>query len=175
MICTLIQIKTKDNNNTPVYYRVCTSSHDVVFQGDTYLAIGDIVNIDNNEATAELNKTGTTVTVGGIDPAFQAELDSGGFIRAPIDIIIADVPDNDNVVSTYSYYHRGYCDTPVTTLDFNSGTITMTIETANIFVNLDLKSTLLGSSISNHSSRHQGDKFFEYSANVDMEETCVLN
>jgi len=170
MICTLVELRLNDGSGGFNIIRLATSPFDVILNTDVYIGSGDLLDISDTETTNEISKSGLTVALGGIDISYQAELDSDGFIRAPIDILIAEVPDNSNVVSTYTYYHRGYCDTPATKVDYKAGNITLSVETTNVFTDIDRKPDLLRCSVASHSSRHPGDKFFEFTADVDIDE-----
>ncbi len=171
MDCVLVQIKIKDGLGGFQYYRINTSPYDVVFDSNTFTSAGEILSIGDYEELTEVDKTGLDIQLSGIDPAIQADIDSGAFIRAPIDIIIAYVPDGDNVVSTYAYHHRGYCDSPITKIDYESNTVTLNIETTNVFTDIDREPDLNRSSMATHSARHNGDKFFQYTADGETEET----
>lgn len=171
MLCTLIELRLKPFGETaPAPVRISNAPFDVVFNGNVYTAAGDALKIESTEDTSEVSKTGVSVTLSGLNVNFQNEISNGGFVRAPIDIIKADVPDGSNVVATYAYYHRGYCDTPLMEVDYDSNTLTIGVETSNIFVDLDKEPSLLKCNMASHSSRHVGDKFFEFTADVDLEE-----
>jgi len=170
MICNLVHLQLNDFNGGLIHYRLSTSQFDVILNGDVYSATGDVLKIDTTEDTGEVSKTGLTISLSGIDPAIQADIDAGSFVRAPIDIYIADVPDGSDTVSSYNFYHRGYCDTPITEMDYNSGTISIQLETTNVFTDIDKIPNLLRSSLASHSSRHANDKFFEYVADIDITE-----
>jgi len=106
----------------------------------------------------------------GLDPAFLAEIDSGAYLRAPVDVYIANVPDGTNTVASYSFFHRGYCDTPITGLDYTSNKLTVEIEAFNVFTDIDKTPSLMRSSLSSHASIHAGDKFFQYVADIAITE-----
>ncbi len=171
MECTAIEIKLNDGNGGFDVLRIATSPFDVVLNGDVYTATGDVLEISKSESTGEISKTGLNLKMTGIDPTFQTHLDAGGFIRAPITILTCLVPDGSNVVTVYEYYHRGFCDTPLTQVDYDTGTLTISLETNNVFTDIDKIPNLLRSSMASHSSRHPGDKFYQYTADVDVEET----
>jgi len=139
--------------------------------GDVYQSTGDLLQIgDGSGSETELVSTGLTVSLSGVDPSYQAEIDNNGFLRAPIDLMLVKVPDGSNVATEQIYYHRGLCDTPQTIIDSTSGTITIQIETQSILGDLDKTPSLTKCSFSVHSSRHAGDKFFEYTADAETQE-----
>lgn len=168
MQCTLVHIKINDNG-VIFDYRLATSPFDVVLNGATFTATGDLLKITDSEETNEISKTGITVQLDGLNQQFQAEIDAGNFVRSPIDVYIANVPDGTNVVDTYEFYHRGYCDTPTMNVDYETGSVMVSVDTTNIFTDLDRIPDLMRSSMASHSSRHNGDKFFEYVANGEGE------
>ena len=173
MKCTLIELQLHDGSGGFDILRITTAPFDVQLNGNMYTSTGDLLSISSSEESDQMSKTGLTLQMNGINISFQAQLDNGGFIRAPIDIIHADVPEGTNVATSYLYYHRGYCDTPVSAIDYESGTISLAMETTNIFIDIDKTPSLLRSSLSNHRARHPGDLFFQYTADVDIEETWI--
>lgn len=153
-------------------HRLTSNSFDVVYNGNNYSAVGDLLNFDDIENMAELTSIGTSISLNGIDPAYRIEIDNGGFLNAPIDISIAQLPDNTNVVpdNTAAYFHRGTCDTPNTEIDYASGTMSINIGTRSVFGSLDKIPDLCRTSQSSHKARHAGDDFFKYVASVAQEE-----
>jgi len=170
MICNLVHLQINDLNGGVIHYRLSTSNFDVSFNGNTYTSTGDLLKITNSENTNQISKTGIKITMSGLDPAFLTEIDSGAYLRAPIDIYTVNIPDGTNVVSSYAFYHRGYCDTPVTGIDYTSNKLTVEIETTNVFTDIDKTPSLMRSSLSAHASIHSGDKFFQYVADIDITE-----
>lgn len=166
MICTLVQLVTKDGSGNLTVYRLSNAPFDVVLEGQTYTAAGHTLSIGENEEGSEIFKTGIDINLNGLDPSLRSEIDLSGFVKAPIDVLIANVPDGTNVASSYSYYHRGFCDSPIYQVDSESGTLSISISTENAFTDLDLRPSLLRCSQASHSSRHNGDKFFEYCADA---------
>lgn len=151
--------------------RLTTAPFDVIWNGYTFQASGDLLQIDGLDTTADLTTIGTVVTLQGVDPSFQIEIENSGFLKAPIDLLIADIPEGTNIATTASYWHRGYCDTPATTVDYENETITIGVETQSIFQSLDRVPDLMRTSQSNHQAHHNGDRFFEYVADTPVEET----
>jgi len=158
-----------------IVHRMCSASHDVQYNGHTYRAVGDLLSIDDIESTADLTTLGTSITLSGIDPAYRQEIDNGGFLRAPIDIMIAQLPEGSDTVpdNTAGYYHRGTCDTPNTEIDYSTGSLTIAINTQSVFGNLDKIPDLCRTSQSSHEARHPGDKFFTFVAAVTQEEKWI--
>lgn len=170
MKCLLVRLKLHDGNGGFNQLLLSTAPFDVVLDGDVFVGSGDLLQIEKSESTNEISKTGTTIQLNGIDPVYQADISNGGFIRAPIDILVANVPEGTNVVDMYTFHHRGYCDTPAMELDHETGTLSVGVETNNVFIDIDRVPDLLRCSMATHASRHAGDKFFEYTADVDLEE-----
>lgn len=150
--------------------RLCNAAYDIVWNGYNYQATGDLLKIDGLESTADLTTKGTTVTLQGVDPAYQNAIDTNGFLNAPIDILLAEVADGSNIANTASYWHRGFCDSPATVVDYSSGTITIAVDTQSVFKRLDQTPNLMRTSQANHQAHHSGDKFFEYVANTPTKE-----
>lgn len=171
MKCLLVKLKLHDGDGGFNVLNMSTAPFDVVLNSETYIGSGDLLKISTSEQTNEISKSGITVQLNGIDPIYQVEIANGGFVRAPIDVMVGNVPDGTNVVDVFSYHHRGYCDIPAMAVDHESGTLSVGVETTNIFTDIDRIPDLLRCSMATHSSRHNGDKFFEYTADVDLTET----
>ena len=170
MKCLLVRLKLHDGDGGYNELSLSTAPFDVSLDGVLFAGSGDLLEIDDSEETNEISKSGISIQLNGIDPVYQAELTDGGFVRAPIDVMVANVPDGTNIVDVYSYHHRGYCDTPAIEMDYDTGTLSIGVETTNVFTDIDRVPDLLRCSMATHSSRHSGDKFFEYTADVDITE-----
>jgi len=153
-------------------HRLTSNSFDIEYNGHNYSAVGDLIGMESIENMAELTSIGMSISLSGIDPAYRQEIDNGGFLRAPIDISIAQLPDNTNVVpdNTAAFFHRGTCDTPNTEIDYDAGTMSINIGTQSVFGNLDKIPDLCRTSQSSHKARHAGDDFFKYVASIAQEE-----
>lgn len=170
MNCVLLEIRLKDGVGGFNAFRVTTAPYDIEYNGNTFTATGDLLNIEELEEGTELTTRGLTITLNGVDPAYQAEMQGNGFVRAPVDVLLATVPEGTNVPSSISFFHRGYCDSPMTEVDYENGLMTVQVETNSIFTDLDRKPDLLRCSMASHQTRHPGDRFFEFTSDVDLEE-----
>lgn len=150
--------------------RMTNAPYDIIWNGYQFIGNGDLLQIDGLETTADLTTIGTTVTLQGVDPAFQQQIDANGFLNAPIDILLADVPEGANIASSAAYWHRGFCDTPATVVDYQNSTITIGVETQSIFKQLENVPDLMRTSQTNHQAYHDGDRFFEFVADTPVEE-----
>jgi len=154
------------------FVRICTAAHDVTYNGYNYTAVGDLLEVEGLEEEADLVTKGTTLKLNGIDPAYRQEIDRNAFRLAPIDILIAELPDGTNEVSVAQYWHRGFCDSPNTVIDYSADVQQLVIEvsTQSIFGNLDKIPDLVRTSQSSHEATHSGDKFFTYVADASLAE-----
>lgn len=150
--------------------RLSNAPYDIIWNGYTFAGNGSLLQIDGLDSSADLTTVGTTVTLQGVDPAFQQQIDANGFLNAPIDILLAEIPDGTNIASSAAYWHRGFCDTPATVVDYENSTITIGVETQSIFKQLDMVPNLMRTSQTNHQAHHNGDRFFEYVADTPTEE-----
>lgn len=148
------------------YVRLCTASHDVIYNGFTYTAVGDLLKIDKLDEEADLITKGTILTLNGIDPSYRAEIDRNAFKFAPIDILIGVLPEGSAEVSDAQYWHRGTCDSPNTVIDYSGEVEQLVIEvsTTSIFGNLNATPSLTRCSQSSHEATHNGDKIFSFVA-----------
>ncbi|HHF0536540.1 TPA: hypothetical protein ACPHTZ_000493 [Vibrio alginolyticus] len=156
-------------------HRMCTAPFNVTYNGYEYIGIGDIINIDELDLTADLTSIGLSFTLGGIDPAYRREIDNNGFKRAPIEVLLATVADGTNVVpdNTAIFYHRGTCDTPNTSIDHDTGTLVINITTQSMLGNLKKIPDLCRTSQATHTARHPGDDFFKFVATTEQEELWI--
>lgn len=150
--------------------RLTNAPYDIVWNGYLFTGNGDLLQIDGLETTADLTTIGTTVTLQGVDPAFQQQIDANGFLNAPIDVLLADVPEGTNIAASAAYWHRGFCDTPATVVDYQNSTITIGVETQSIFKQLENIPNMMRTSQANHQAHHNGDRFFEFVADTPVEE-----
>lgn len=155
--------------------RFTNASYDIIHNGETYVASGDMLQISEITDTYEVSTQGLTISLSGISN-IQSSINLDAFLNAPIDVLIAEVPNGSNVASAVTYYHRGYCDTPVQKVDRDSGTTQIDVETQSVFKALDKRPEFLSCSYSAHAARHPGDKFMEFVANTTLgEETWKTN
>lgn len=167
----LIELRYKNHETNEVtVFRVTSAPFDISYNGYNWTAAGDLISIGNHESNYELITEGLSVTLSGINSAYQSIIDQNGFRNAPIDIYLANVPDNTNVASSAIFYHRGYCGTPVTEFDETSGSISIIFDTQSVFKSLDRNSQLMTTSLSHHQSLHSGDDFFQYTADTGIGE-----
>ncbi|HHF2952154.1 TPA: hypothetical protein ACPJ0E_001755 [Vibrio diabolicus] len=167
----LVELRYKDHSNgeiTPV--RLTSAPFDVEHAGVTWSAAGDLLSIGKTESTYELITDGLEITLSGINQAYQAIIECHGFRNAPVDVLLATLPENTNVVSSAKYYHRGFAMTPVTEFDESTGSITVAFETQSAFKNLELNNQLMTTSLAHHQSLHPNDKFFQYTADTSLGE-----
>jgi len=153
-------------------HRICSAPFDIEYNGYEYTGAGDLIGIEDLDLSADLTTIGVTLTLSGIDPAYRSEIDSGGFKKAPIEVLLATVPEDTNIVpdNTAIYYHRGTCDTPNTVIDHDAGEMQIEISTESILGNLSKVPDLCRTSQASHTARHAGDDFFKYVASISQEE-----
>jgi hypothetical protein len=163
------------------FHRLTTAMHDVEYEGYTWDGVGDLISVDDIQNTAEIASLGTTVTLSGIDPAYRQEIDQNGFKKAPIRILAADLEDNTNVITNAVVIHAGTCDTPITEIDYEQGTMTIGVSTVSIWGDLEKTPDLTRSSYATHSSIHsynmngdyEPDQFFKFVASTSIEEDWI--
>ena len=168
----LVDVDLKANNETGFIHRVCSAMHNIMYEGHEYIAAGGLLRIDDLQTTSDLTSIGTTVELSGIDPVFRTEIDNGSFLKAPIDIRVGLLPDNTNIIpaGTAGFVHRGFCDTPNSTIDYNSGSLVITITTESVFQSLTKIPDLMRCAQSSHEATHNGDKFFTWVASTVQKE-----
>lgn len=167
----LLELRYKNHETNEVTpFRLTSAPFDVTYGGYTWTAAGDLLSIGDQESNYELITEGLDITISGINQAYQSIIEQNGFRNAPVDIWIASVGENTNVVSAAKYYHRGFAGTPVTEFNESTGTISIVFETQSAFKSLDRNSQLMTTSISHHQALHTGDTFFRYVADTSLGE-----
>jgi hypothetical protein len=167
----LMRIDYKDHVTQEVtQVRFTNAPFDVVYMEETWQAAGDLLSIGKQESNYEIVTEGIEIKLSGINTSLRPVIDRHGFRQAPVDIFLATLPENTNIVSAASYYHRGFALSPVTELDEESGTITVIFETQSAFKSLERNSHLMTTSIAHHQSLHPNDQFFQYVADAGLGE-----
>ena len=170
----LIEVKILDFAVTPpapLTVRFTNAPFDVTMAGNIFTAAGDLLGIGDFNRSYELLVDGLELSLSGVNVAYQAAVNSGGFKKAPIDIWLAQVSEGSNEVQSAVYYHRGYMGTPVTEHDETNGTITISARTESAFKSLDKIAAIMSNSLAHHQSLtndptgvRADDRFFQYTA-----------
>ncbi|KAB0285473.1 hypothetical protein F2P58_23470 [Vibrio fortis] len=167
----LVHMTYKDHSTgelTPV--RLTNAPFDVKHAGAIWSAAGDLLSIGDTESTYELITEGLEITLSGINQAYQTIIEKQGFRYAPVDVLLATLQPESNIVNSAKYYHRGFALTPVTEFDEDSGTISVAFETQSAFKNLDKNNRLMTTSLAHHQTFHPTDMFFQYTADTSFGE-----
>ncbi|EGR0690385.1 hypothetical protein E2K20_06000 [Vibrio parahaemolyticus] len=165
----LLELRYKDQSTgevTPV--RLTNAPFDVQHGGVTWSAAGDLLEIGETESSYELITEGVEITLSGVNPVYRVILEQEGFRNAPVDILLATLPDGTDTVSSAKYYHRGFAQTPVTEFDEASSSISVKFETESAFKSLDKTRFLMSTSLAHHQALHAGDMFFQYTADTSF-------
>ena len=172
-----------DLTNAPAgrFHRLCTAAQNITYNGYEWLAVGDLLEVDDLQNTCEIASLGTTITLSGIDPNYRSEIDANGFNNAPITLFTADLVGELNTVENVTIVHSGTCDTPVTEVDYESGTMTIAVSTISIWGDLEKKPDLSRNSFATHSATHcynsngdfEPDEFYKFVASVADEEDWI--
>ncbi|EDM66193.1 hypothetical protein PE36_00310 [Moritella sp. PE36] len=170
-----LDLRKTDSGGNPIgfVYQITTAAFNVIYEGNEYMAVGDLLEIDDLSESADLSSIGTTITLSGINPSFRREIDNGSFLKSPIDLRIGEITPGTNIIpdGTAGYVHRGFCDTPNSEIDHSNGSLTIAVATESVFQSLTKTPDLCRTSQSSHEARHNGDKFFTYVASTAQEET----
>lgn len=167
----LMRIDYKDHVTQEVtQVRFTNAPFDVEYMNETWQAAGDLLNIGKHETNYEIVTEGVEIQLSGINNSYRSVIDRHGFRFAPVDIFLATLEEDSNLVTAASYYHRGFALSPVTELDESSGTITVIFETQSAFKSLERTSHLMTTSIAHHQALHPNDKFFQYVADAGIGE-----
>lgn len=165
----LLELRYKDHTTGEVIpVRLTSAPHAVRHAGVTWTAAGDLLEVGDTESTYELITDGLEIKLSGINKAYQAVIDRQGFRYAPVDVLLATLPQGSDEVSSAKYYHRGFALTPVTEFDETTGSITVLFETQSAFRDLDRKSHLMTTSLAHHQALHPNDMFFQYTADTSF-------
>lgn len=167
----LILIKYKDHSTGEVsHVRFTNAPFDVQYMDASWKAAGDLLSIGKHESNYELITEGLEIQLSGINRALQPIIDTKGFRSAPVDVLLATLPEDSDEVTSAVYYHRGFALTPVTEFNESTGTITVAFETESAFKSLDRSSHLMTTSLAHHQSLHPTDMFFQYVTDIGLSE-----
>lgn len=163
--CSLMHLDLNSINEGVMAFT--DASHDVVFNGQVYRAMGTLLSIDKITVENTLSSKELGIVLSGVSVDFQETVNEKLFKRAPIVIYKAFVPTGTNEVEQAVIYYRGYTSTPETDVNYQDGYLALKVTCKSIF-DLDKKPSLCRSNNATHQAYHKGDKFFEY-ANQDLE------
>lgn len=169
IFCQLVQITLRDDASegvVPLYFT--TAPFDVSHDGHLYIASGEMLEIGDTETSYELSTEGMTITLSGIDIGFREQIDNLGFLKAPIDVINAQIPYDTNVPSAVSYHFRGFVDSPTTVMDETS--ISIQVECLPIMQDTTRSPEFTNTSHAQHRAKNPGDKFFIYVSDTSLVE-----
>ena len=142
-----------------IYYRT-TAYYDLVFDGNTYTAGADILNIPTITESSQIATSNDTFAIEGASQTFTSLLLNNEHMHRPVKIIRAYLTDAgaiiDNPYTIFLGYISGYSINETTTSS------RITINVANHWANFEMKRGRR----TNDNSQQQifsGDKFFEFS------------
>ncbi|BCV28478.1 baseplate hub domain-containing protein [Shewanella algae] len=169
-----ICVKVLMNNGNTV--ALTDAPFDVIVAGKHYQSVGEVLEISEAETTAELATQSITVSLNGLSTLGEVTATEDLLLNAPIDVLLADIPDGGNSTNNFTYYHRGYCGE----VQFSNSneTYVAAIETQSVFKQLDKKASLMQTNTSSHQAMHDGDLFYQYAVEAGLgtnEETWKLN
>lgn len=172
IVLLALDLTRTDTGTDGEVVRLCTAAHNVTYDGSEYMAVGDLLKIDELSEEAALITKGTTITLNGIDPSYRQEIDRNAFKFAPIDLLIGVLPIGMNTVTNAQYWHRGTCDSPNTVIDYSAEVeqLVIQVSTNSVFGNLDKTPSLTRCSQSSHEATHNGDKIFSFVASASLGE-----
>jgi len=167
----LVEIRYTDKETqviTPI--RLTSAPFNVQHADVEWVAAGDLLSIGDYESNYELITDGIEIQLSGVNGAYQSIIETHGFRNAPVDVLIATLDEASNIVSSATYYHRGFAMSPMTEYNDADGTITVAFETESAFKNLKRTNRLMTTSIAHHQALHPKDMFFQYTADSALGE-----
>ncbi|MCG6410400.1 hypothetical protein K6U17_14355 [Vibrio fluvialis] len=169
--CSLL---TLDLTNTMAasIMRITDAPFDIEHNDYTYRSYGSLLNIDPVTVENTLSSKELMVTMSGVNTDYISVVNENTFVRRPITIEKAFIPEGDNVVQSSTVYWRGYTSTPEARIDYENGSVEMLIGCKSMF-NMDQTPSLSRSNNATHQAHHNGDRFFSY-ANQPLDENDVL-
>ncbi|ENM2831981.1 hypothetical protein AB6Q85_002328 [Vibrio cholerae] len=157
--CSLLELDL--TNITGTVMRITDSPFDVNHLGNTYQALGALLDIDKITAENTLASKELTITLSGVSIDFQEAINNNLFKRRPLCIKKAFVPEDTNEASEAKVYYRGFTSTPESMVDYKKGYLALKVSCKSIF-DLDKTPSLMRSNNATHQAHHNGDKFFQY-------------
>lgn len=72
ILVNFIEMDTQPYGGAVTTYRFCTGWYSLTWNGNTYTASGNIIDIDSHEETLDNRATGVTFTISGVGPSERA-------------------------------------------------------------------------------------------------------
>ncbi|NDO73082.1 baseplate hub domain-containing protein [Shewanella sp. SE1] len=161
MIAICVLILTNDRTTIAL----TNAPYDVNVAGKSYQSVGEILEISEAKNTQELATQGVTISLNGLS-TINDIVGRDALLNAPIDILIADIPDGSDSTNNFSYYHRGYCGEVQFAVE-NNGYVA-SVETQSVFKQLDKKASLMETNTATHQTQHSGDLFYQYAVEAGL-------
>lgn len=141
---------------------------DLVFEGTTYSATGDLLKVQNRKSSTAINAEGCTFTLSGQNSALVSLMPSAEeWLDRDVKMHVAFISDTSEVLSKFDVF-EGYMLAPSTKKDPKSGTFTISLKTKSVWDRLDkVPGNLSADAV--QQALFPGDRAFEYTSMVDYE------
>ncbi|MFM5339412.1 hypothetical protein ACEUA8_01500 [Aeromonas veronii] len=150
-----------------------TGALDVYYNNITYKSTSEILSIPDVKNEDRLRTDGVTVEMSGLNETLLDLIQSGQTLNARLEYKIVFLKDDNKVNGNAAFdVYVGFIRICETTIDYNKGSMTMRIETANALKKLErIQGHRHANSV--QQSLYPGDKFFEYVIESETEQWRV--
>jgi hypothetical protein len=140
----------------------------VIWNGNTYYALGTLVTFSGVEETVDLNVTTASVTLSGVDQTMVANLLTYKYIDRQLIIYKAFFNASDSVIVNPISIFNGRCDSPSIMENPDDGTCSITLTASAHFIDFERRP----GRHTNHAEQQlwfPGDKGFEYVSQLNKQ------
>jgi hypothetical protein len=125
-----------------VYMTDCYRDLSLTIDSETnnYQATGNLMSFDTIQESTDLQISKLSVILSGVDRTFTAALLSYEYLDQPLKVYRIFLDDNEQIQHVPMLVFSGNIDTPVITDDPSSGSSTISISAASVFVDFERRS-----------------------------------
>jgi len=153
---------------TPIY--ITDAWRNIVWNGQTYTALGHFLGFSDIEETSELQVANLTAQLSGVDQSVISAVLTENYIDRPLKIYKGLLDENMAVIADPILIFEGRMDSPVIEENPDDGSCTVAVTATNAWVDFER----LSGRHTNHEEQQlffPGDMGFEFSSEVTKEIT----
>lgn len=118
--------------------RATNAYRSIIYDGNTYTALGHLLDVAGIEETADLSITAATVRLSGVDQTMIATVLTNGYIDRRLVISKAFLAAaNDSLIVNPVPIYDGRCDAPIIEEDPTAGTCTVSLSVSSHWIDFE--------------------------------------
>ncbi|MBT7913572.1 hypothetical protein HN588_06675 [Candidatus Bathyarchaeota archaeon] len=160
--CHLVEVTTETSGTPSVVY-MTDYSRNLDWDGNTYLAVGNLLGVGNISESAEFQIQKLDLALSGVDQSLVSLFINNNYLDQPVSVYMAFI-NNGAVVISPSLLFKGNMDSITMSEDPDSGQSTLRASASSLFVDFQRKS---GRHTTDSDQQHYfpGDLFFRPAVN----------